>query len=83
MHSIARLEWQWAGYIVHRSNDQWRLKVAAKWRIRIETTGRCSVGSPSVRWNDDLVIVAGMRRMQMVHNRFVWRTLVQQWSSFS
>ncbi|KAI8423169.1 hypothetical protein MSG28_014224 [Choristoneura fumiferana] len=78
---ICKLKWQWAGHIARRTDNRWGRKVL-EWRPR---TGRRSIGRPPTRWTDDIVRVAGNRRMQVASCRSLWRSkgeaFVQQWTS--
>ena len=78
---IARLKWQWAGYLARRADGRWGVKVL-EWRPR---TGRRSVGRPPTRWTDYLIKVAGNRWMRTAQDRSLWRSLgeayVLQWTS--
>ncbi|CAH2229499.1 jg20871 [Pararge aegeria aegeria] len=47
---VAKLKWQWAGYIARRTDGLWGLYVL-EWRPR---TGKRSVGRPPTRWTDDI-----------------------------
>ncbi|VVD05640.1 unnamed protein product [Leptidea sinapis] len=64
----AKLKWQWARYIVQRTDGRWSSRVL-EWRPR---TGRCSVGRPPTKWTDDLVKIAGIRWMRAAQHRSSW-----------
>ncbi|CAH2244588.1 jg11703 [Pararge aegeria aegeria] len=68
---VAKLEWQWAGYIARRTDGRWGLKVL-EWRPR---TGKRSEGRPPTRWTDDIRRVVGCRWRQAAQDRVLWNSL--------
>lgn len=51
---IFRLQWQWAGHIVSRSDGRWSHKILEC----LLQTGRRIVGKSPTRWSDGLIKVA-------------------------
>ncbi|CAH2238015.1 jg10338 [Pararge aegeria aegeria] len=77
---VAKLKWQWTGYIARRTHGRWGLKVL-EWRPR---TGKRSIGRPPTRWTYETRRVAGSRWRQAAQDRVLLnslqKTYVQQWT---
>jgi hypothetical protein len=79
VQSISTLRWQWAGHIIHRTDNRWSKRVL-EWRPRLD---KSNVGRPQVRWSDDLRRAAGRSWMRVAENQARWREVgeayVQHW----
>ncbi|CAH2258234.1 jg19925 [Pararge aegeria aegeria] len=64
---VAKLKWQWAGYIARRTDGRWGSK-SLEWQPR---TGKRSVSQPLTRWTEDIKRIAGSRWIQAAQNRGV------------